>query len=101
MKVSTIKSIVKGHIKEATGLYKKDRAQKRLDICKTCPLYMESDIGPRCNPNMWVNPNNQKEYAYVQKEGYIQGCGCRLTAKATLDVDSGGVCPADFWKNVK
>lgn len=101
MKASTIKAIMKGHVKEAIGKHDKDRTNKRLAVCKSCPLYLESNVGPKCNPNMWVNPKDQTEYAYMNKEGFIQGCGCRLNAKATLDEKDGGVCPADFWKNVK
>lgn len=87
-----IKDVVLGHANE---LLKKNTKLKneRMRICHKCPLFTESNIGPMCDPNKYLNPVTG-EFRYSSKEGYIKGCGCRLSAKATLE---DAHCPADKW----
>lgn len=54
--------------------------EKRLNICKQCPLWKETITGPICNPNKWINPEDGKT-SYFPKDGYIKGCGCALKHK--------------------
>lgn len=64
---------------------------KRLNICKSCPLYMkEREV---CNPNLWVNPIT-KESSKSAKRGYVKGCGCLIPRKAAQPTSH---CNAGLW----
>lgn len=61
-----------------------DLLEQRLNICKTCKLYLEDNIlGPLCNRNLYVNPKTN-ETSLFKKEGYFNGCGCILKAKCRV-----------------
>ena len=61
-----------------------DLLEQRLNICKTCKLYLEDNIlGPLCNKNLYVNPKTN-ETSLFKKEGYFNGCGCILKAKCRV-----------------
>lgn len=66
-------NIVKGHINEVfgnqQGLY-----EKRIKICKECPLFSESKIGYICDSKKKI----------IKDGKTIKGCGCRLSAKTRL-----------------
>ena len=53
---------------------------KRLEICKACPLYKETDFGAVCNPKLYINEAG--ETSYIPKEGFKKGCNCILRRKA-------------------
>lgn len=76
-----IGNIISGHINEALGL-NKNIAEARLKICKKCPIYL-SRYGGICNSQLWINPKTN-EVSTKQKDGYVKGCGCRVSAKTTL-----------------
>lgn len=86
-----IGQIIKGHINEALNL-NKDISQSRLQICYTCPLY-SSRLGGVCNNRLWLNPITG-DVSTVKKEGYKNGCSCRLLAKTRLP---NATCPLDKW----
>ena len=44
--------IISGHVNEAINK-NEDLSEKRLAICKECPLYKETPMGPICNPRFW------------------------------------------------
>ena len=67
--------------------------EKRLEICKQCPLWKETINGPICNPNKWINPQDGKS-SYFPKDGYIKGCNCLLKHKAA---DPKSKCIAGKW----
>lgn len=90
--MSKASQIIKGHIKEFLNM-EKDLAKKRLAICKVCPLYKETNIGPICNPNLYLNPQTM-ETRHSPKTGYLKGCGCRLNAKIRLQDAN---CPTEQW----
>lgn len=77
-----VSDIIKGHVKE---LLNRDEALsvERLKICETCPLLINTLIGPVCNSNMWINPETN-ETSTTAKNKYIRGCDCRLSAKTRL-----------------
>lgn len=75
-------NIIEGHINELLGL-NDDISKKRLLICRQCPLYKRTYFGPICNSKLYYNPTTN-ELSETPKEGFIQGCGCRLEAKTTL-----------------
>lgn len=98
-KMASIGQIVKGHYNEFTNREEK-MSRAKMDICLACPLYTIGKFGPKCNPNMWVNPKDQQDFSHYAKKDFIKGCGCRLEAKTRLSRKDGGICPADFWKSV-
>ena len=53
---------------------------KRLEICKACPLYKETAFGAVCNSKLYIN--EEGETSYIPKEGYKKGCNCILRRKA-------------------
>lgn len=88
-----INNILNGHTNELFGL-NKNISQARLTICRQCPLYKDNILlGEICNNKRWYNPNTKDESA-TKKDGYINGCGCRLKAKTTL---ANAVCPIRKW----
>lgn len=46
--------IISGHVNEAINK-NEDLSEKRLAICKECPLYKETPMGPICNPRLYIN----------------------------------------------
>lgn len=84
--------ILEGHTRELLGL-DKDISEVRLDICKSCPLRKITLLGPICNSKLWYNPVT-RDRSSVKKDGYVNGCGCRLNAKTRL---SAAECPLGKW----
>ena len=87
-----ISDILKGHLNEVSGVNQTISSQ-RMQICKKCPLYKESVIGPICNSKIWVDLKTG-DISTIQIDGYVNGCGCRLKAKTTL---RHAHCPANKW----
>lgn len=90
--ISKSSDIVNGHVKELLGL-NVDLYSNRIKICKQCPLYKNTFIGEICNSKLWYNPIT-KDVSLNKKDGYVNGCGCRLRAKTTL-INS--KCPINKW----
>lgn len=86
-----IGQIVKGHVNEVLGI-NKDISQQRLKICFACPLYSQK-LGGTCNSKLWLNPNTG-DVSTSEKDGYKNGCGCRLLAKTKL---VNARCPLKKW----
>lgn len=84
-------NIIKGHVNEVLGL-NVDLKQKRLEICRKCPLFKDV-LGGLCNSQLWLNPRTG-DVSTDSKDGYYRGCGCRLQAKTTLIT---AICPAKKW----
>lgn len=61
----------------------------RVEICNACPLKSDNN----CNAMKWMNPDTL-EVANSPKDGFIRGCGCRLSAKQRSKLS---LCPAGFW----
>ena len=57
-----------------------DLLEKRLKICKECPLYMITEYGPRCNKRKFLHPDGR--VSWLPKEGFIQGCNCLIEQRA-------------------
>ena len=66
--------IISGHVNEAINK-NEDLSEKRLAICKECPLYKETPMGPICNPRLYINEDNKTDYSDRPKIGYRKGCG--------------------------
>lgn len=93
--MSKLKEIIEGHVnefKKLAGLeneqIEKVSASRQL-ICNNC----EMKLGNTCNTGKYINPITL-ETAQEKKVGFIQGCGCRLSAKQRSPDSS---CPAGFW----
>ena len=86
-----IVKIVKGHVNELLDI-NRDISQKRMNICRECPLFL-NQLGGICNPKLYLNVKTGDVSKY-KKDGYVNGCGCRLSAKTRL---SGSRCPNGKW----
>lgn len=86
-----IGQIVTGHVNEFLNL-NKDLAESRIHICKKCPLYSPK-LGGLCNNRLWYNTKTN-EVSTEKKDGFKNGCGCRLKAKTTISASS---CPIGKW----
>lgn len=54
--------------------------EERMEICKACPLYKESTLGPRCDSHRYISPDG-KEASWLPKAGWKRGCNCYLNWK--------------------
>ena len=86
-----IKDIVKGHVNELLGL-NQDISQVRMNMCRRCPLFL-NELGGICNPTLYLDAKTG-DVSTKKKDGYVNGCGCRLSAKTRL---SGSKCPNGKW----
>ena len=78
-----MKQIIDGHIKE---LFNRDKPlyEQRMEICRECKLMTKDKIfGNICDRNKWLNLDTN-ELSNTKKDGFYNGCGCRLNAKARL-----------------
>lgn len=88
-----LNAILQGHINELLGL-NTNLYNARIKICKDCPLYkIDTQWGEICNSDLWYNPETGDK-SEEQKDGYVNGCGCRLMAKTRLP---NAFCPAGKW----
>lgn len=87
-----IAAILNGHTNELLGL-NKNISVPRLKICSKCPLYKKTVVGPICNSKIWLDVKTG-EISLEKKDGYKNGCGCRLDAKTTLP---NAFCPVGKW----
>ena len=83
--------ILEGHTKEILGR-EEDLSQKRIAICKECPLYKKTPLGPICNPNLYINEDGI--VSDRPKLGFRKGCACRLNSKTRV---SHAHCIVDKW----
>lgn len=90
--INKSKNIVDGHIKELKG-ENQELYEKRLAICKKCPLFKESGVGFVCNRQLWMNPETG-EVSTENIVNWVRGCGCRLNAKLRIPSMK---CPANKW----
>lgn len=75
-----LNQIIEGHIKEALNL-ENDLYNKRMPICRQCPLYTKDNIlGALCDNKKGYNPQTG-EINNLPEPGFVRGCGCRLEAK--------------------
>lgn len=53
---------------------------KRLEICKACPLGLETGRGLICNPKLYINKEDKESISKIPKIGYVRGCSCLLVS---------------------
>lgn len=78
-----ISDIINGHVNEALGK-NEDIKEKRMKICKECPLYKETPMGPVCNSRLYISESDKTTVSDRPKIGYRRGCGCILARKTKL-----------------
>lgn len=66
--------------------------KKRLQICYACPLYSIKN-GGICDSKIWINVNTG-EVSKEKKDGYENGCGCKLKYKVN---NPNSICPIGKW----
>lgn len=88
-----IRQIIDGHIKEIRN-ENVDLKTERMKICKECPLYLNTLLGPICNPKRWLNLEDKTTWTTHEQIGYKKGCNCRLDAKTRVP---GSKCPVGKW----
>lgn len=86
-----IAQIIEGHAKEVLGL-NTDISEARLKICHKCPIFSNALSG-MCNSRLWLNVETG-DVSVSKREGYVNGCGCRLSPKTRL---INAHCPANKW----
>lgn len=80
--MSLIGNIIEGHLNELLGKGM-ELSSARLTICRACPIHLDSNIGIICDSSKSINKENQvTEHG---AEGSVRGCGCRMSAKATME----------------
>lgn len=52
--MGSIFDIIDGHVNEMFNA-NEELYEKRMKICKECPLYKETPVGPICNPKLYIN----------------------------------------------
>lgn len=55
---------------------------ERLEICRVCPLGLETAKGLICNSKLYINKEDKTSVSKFPKIGYIRGCSCCITNKA-------------------
>lgn len=81
--MGSILDIIDGHVNEMFNA-NEELYEERMKVCKECPLYKETPIGPICNPKLYINITDKTSVIDRSKIGYKSGCGCRLNAKTRL-----------------
>ena len=80
--MSQVGDIIEGHLNE---LLKKNEtlSESRLAICAVCPIGKQTAMGIMCDSTKWINKDGK--VSQEEMPGYIRGCGCRMSAKSTLE----------------
>ena len=55
---------------------------ERLEICRACPLGLETARGLICNPKLYINKEDKTSVSKFPKIGYVRGCSCSIIHKA-------------------
>lgn len=79
--IEQVEDIIKGHYNEITN-QENELYEKRIAICKQCPLYSDV-LGGLCDSKKCWDTVNKKVVNYPGTN-IICACGCRLQAKTRL-----------------
>lgn len=55
--------------------------EKRIEICRNCPIMRMSEWGMKCDDRKWISPDGT-EGSFFKKDGWKHGCGCIIATKA-------------------
>ena len=90
--INSVSDIVAGHFNEITNR-ENELYETRIEVCKKCPLYSESKLGPICDSSKCLNIKTN-ELVYGPGKDITCGCGCRLNAKLRL---KNAKCVLEKW----
>ena len=57
-----------------------DFITKRLEICSSCPIMRQTDLGMKCDNRKWISPDGTQG-SFLRRDGWKKGCGCYLASK--------------------
>lgn len=86
-----VRDVVEGHLNEVVNK-NTSLSEVRMQICKECPLYKSTTLGPICNNKLYMDSEGNTSENPLN--GYKKGCGCRLNAKTRLER---AVCTHGRW----
>ena len=67
---------------------------ERLEICRACPLGLETARGLICNSKLYISKEDKESISFTPRVGYVRGCSCRLESKLRL---TGAHCIVGKW----
>lgn len=67
---------------------------ERLEICRACPLGLETNRGLICNSKLYINKEDKESISRFPKIGYVRGCSCNMTMKGKHEH---GHCIVNKW----
>lgn len=70
-----------------------DLVQKRLEICKKCPIMRMTEFGMKCDDRKWISPDGTQA-SFFKKDGWKKGCGCFLNSKTRNPANH---CIINLW----
>lgn len=81
-----------GHVSQCLEA-EKNRSEKRLEICKKCPLFTNDPVrGYICDSMKYVDANGNPQS--MPGNNAKSGCGCRLQSKTRIITES---CVLGKW----
>ena len=81
-----------GHVERLVEA-ENERSDKRLKICKECPLFTNDPIrGYICDSSKYLNKDGS--VSTIPGKGAKKGCGCRLHSKTRIISES---CVLGKW----
>ncbi len=93
MKINDFPLIIEGHINEILNRFA-DLSTQRMEICKKCPLYKMTAVGPLCANNYLDKETGEVFDKPQEGKNLVKGCLCRLNAKTKTP---SAKCPARYW----
>lgn len=61
-----------------------DLFNERMSICKECPLYLQTPMGSKCNPRLYISVKDKTTLSDRPRLGFRNGCNCLLDRKLHL-----------------
>lgn len=86
-----VKQIAEGWVNDALKL-EQDLYNQRIPICKNCPLYSESKLGPMCDAKKCIDGN--EVLSSYPGNGKTCGCGCFIEKKVRV---KNSKCVRGLW----
>lgn len=86
-----VKQIAEGWINDTLKL-EQDLYNRRMPICRKCPLYSEGKMGPMCDAKKCIDEN--EVVSSYPGNGKICGCGCYIEKKTRV---KNSKCVRGLW----
>ena len=72
-------------ILEWTSNQNADLIDIRLQICNECPICKQTEYGPKCDGDWFINKEN--EVSKRPRTGFKRGCNCYMKYKAVISTN--------------